>query len=193
MSIWDNPAVIGAIGVAFGGATAYIQGALSARAKSGEELRERRLEVYPPVWRETATLSRHPAAELTMADLKALHLGFRGWYYATGGMFLSERSRARYGDVQELLGAYLYLHRQDDLAGRVDPSDYDAISKTCSAFRTAMTEDLATRRQRSVVWTLQRWRWHRARQRDARRRIEAFGGTLLSCPLEQLQLPAVQE
>ncbi len=187
--MWENPAVIGAIGVAFGGATAYIQGALSARAKTGEELRERRLEAYPPIWRDTATLSRYPAAEVTLADLKALHLRFRRWYFTTGGIFLSERSRARYGEVQELLGAYLHQHRDDDPARLVDPADYDGISETCSVFRTAMTEDLATRRQRSLVWTVRRGVWHRAKAREARRRIDAAGGRFLRCPLEELQLP----
>jgi len=189
VSIWDNPAAAGAIGVAFGGATAYIQGALSARAKTGEELRERRLEAYPPIWRETSTLSRYPAAEVTWADLKALHLKFRRWYFTTGGLFLSERSRDRYGEVQELLGAYLYQHRQDDPAGSVDPSDYEAIAETCSVFRTAMTEDLATRRQRSFFWALGRWRWHRAKKREARQRINEAGGTFLRCSLDELRLP----
>jgi hypothetical protein len=190
VSIWDNPAVIGAIGVVFGGATAYIQGALSARAKTGEELRDRRLEAYPPVWRETSTLSRYPAADVTWTELKELHLAFRRWYFTTGGLFLSERSRDRYGEVQELLGAYLYTHRQDDPGGRVDPADYEDLAETCSAFRTAMTEDLATRRQRSFFWAVGRWRWHRAKGREARRRINAAGGTFLRCSLDELRLPA---
>lgn len=189
MSIWDNPVLAGALGVAFGGATAYIQGALAARARTGEELREKRLEAYPPVWRETSTLSRYPPAELTLADLMALHLAFRRWYYTTGGLFLSERSRDRYGDVQELLGAYLFQHRRDDPAGQVDPHDYQEIAETCSAFRTAMTDDLATRRQRSLIWSLGRWRWHREKKREAGKRIEAAGGKLIRCPLDELRLP----
>jgi hypothetical protein len=187
VSIWDNPAIIGAIGVAFGGATAYIQGALSARAKTGEELRERRMEAYPLVWHETSALSRYPAAELTLADLKELHLAFRSWYFTTGGLFLSERSRDRYGEVQELLGAYLYKRRQDDQTDFVDLHDYEAIAETCSVFRTALTEDLATRRQRSLLWAIGRWRWHRAKQREARRRIQAAGGTFLRCSLDDLR------
>jgi hypothetical protein len=188
VSIWDNPAIIGAIGVAFGGATAYIQGALSARAKSGEELRERRMEAYPPVWRETSALSRYPAADVTWADLKELHLAFRDWYFTTGGLFLSERSRDRYGEVQELLGAYLHKHRQDDPAERVARDDYEGIAETCSVFRTAMTEDLATRRQRSLLWAVGRWHWHRAKERAARKRIDAAGGTFLRCSLDELRL-----
>lgn len=188
MSIWDNPAVVGVIGVAFGGATAYIQGALSARARTGEELRERRMQAYPPVWRETSALSRYPAADVTWADLKELHLAFRSWYFTTGGLYLSDRSRDRYGEVQELLGAYLYKHREGDPAGRVDAADYEGIAETCSVFRTAMTEDLATRRQRSFLWAVGRWRWHRAKKREARRRIDAVGGTFLRCSLDELRL-----
>jgi hypothetical protein len=189
VSIWDNPAIVGAIGVAFGGATAYIQGALSARAKAGEELRDRRLAAYPLVWRETATLSRYPGAEVTWADLKALHVVLRRWYFTTGGLFLSARSRDRYYEVQELLGAYLLVHMQDDSPGSVDSSDYDEIAETCSVFRAAMTEDLETRRQRSLIWTLWRWGWHWAKKREARQRIKAAGDGFLRCPLDELRLP----
>lgn len=188
MSIWDNPLVAAGIGVAVGGATAYVQGALSARAKAGEELRDRRLEAYPPVWRETAVLSRWPAAEITWADLEALHLRFRRWYFTTGGLFLSDRGRDRYGEVQELLSAYLCRHRED-LSGRVGQADYDVLAETCSVFRTTMTDDLETRRQRSPVWAFRQWRWHRAKQREARRRIAAAGGELLRLPLDELRLP----
>jgi hypothetical protein len=185
---WDNPAVVGALGIAFGGATAYIQGALSARSKAGEELRERRLEAYPTIWQETASISRYPSTELTWADVKALHLAFRRWYFTSGGMFLSERSRDRYGDVQELLGAY--LAGEDDEARLVELADYETLAETCSAFRTAMTEDLATRRQRSPVWALASWRWHRGQKRQAREHIEKAGGGTLRLPLNELRLAA---
>jgi hypothetical protein len=71
----------------------------------------------------------------------------------------------------------------------VGSDDYRKIAKTCSAFRTALTDDLATRRQRSLVWTIRRGVWHRRKAREARTWIEAAGGMLLSCPLEEMQLP----
>jgi hypothetical protein len=185
VSVWDNAAVTGALGVAFGGATAYIQSALAARAKTGEELRDSRLDAYPPVWLQTSDISKYPPAEVTWADLEALHLAFRRWYYTTGGLFLSERSRDRYGDVQEVLGAYLLSHQG---SGPVDPGDYDAIADTCSAFRTALTEDLATRRQRSFLLTLKSRRWHRRKEREAQAVLERFGNAPLRLPLDEMKL-----
>jgi hypothetical protein len=107
-------------------------------------------------------------------------------------MFLSERSRDRYGDVQELIGAYLESHRDGGLSARVEPDDYDAIATTCSAFRTALTEDLATRRQRSLLLAIRSRRWHRSRKRQAKRLIERFGEQPLRRPLDEMKLASVE-
>jgi hypothetical protein len=177
------------VGVAAGGASAFIKGALTTRAKTGEELRDRRLEAYPPVWRQSATTSLYPAAEISWADLKALHLAYRRWYFTTGGIFLSKRSRDRYGDAQLVIGAYLRSHETDDPSARVSPADYDAIARTCSAIRTAMTEDLATRRQRSLALSLESWWWHSMQKRKAAELLARFGNDILRCPIDELTLP----
>jgi hypothetical protein len=189
---WQDVAVSGAFGVVFGGATAAIKGALTTRSKTGEELRERRLNAYTPVWMKTATISRYPPADITWADLEGLHLALRSWYFTTGGIFLSEHTRDRYFDVQELLNVYLESRRTGGPAGAVEPADYDAIASTCSAFRTAMTEDLATRRQKSLIFTLQSRRWHRTEARAARQRISRFGHEPLRCRLEDMPLPPLE-
>jgi hypothetical protein len=184
--VWDQ-GVVAAVGAALGAVTAYVQQALSARAKAGEELRERRLAAYPVIWRESAPISLYPSAVLTWADLTEVHLAFRRWYYTTGGILLSERSRDRYGDVQNLLGAY--LASVDDERDVVDAPAQEAISQTGSAFRTALTEDLATRRQRSPVWALKSRLWHRKQKRKARKRVDKAGDKTLQLPLEALALP----
>lgn len=107
MTFWETPVVAAVVGILVGAAGAYVQTALSSRAKAGEELRERRLEVYPAIWQETATISSFPRVQLRWSNIKALHLLCRTWYYTQGGLFLSERSRARYGDLQRLMSAHL--------------------------------------------------------------------------------------
>jgi hypothetical protein len=189
---WENVAVSGAFGVVFGGATAVIKGALTTRSKTSEELRGQRLNAYQAVWVKTATTSRYPPAEITWADLEALHLAFRSWYFTIGGIFLSERTRDRYFDVQELLNVYLESHRPAGPAAAVAPDDYDAIATTCSSFRTAMTEDLSTRRQRSFLLTLKSRRWHRAQARAARQRISKFGDEPLRRRLDEMPLAALE-
>jgi hypothetical protein len=188
VAVWDNPAVTAAIGIAAGAATAYIQSALAARAKTGEELRDRREEVYPSVWLLTSAVSSYPPAEIRWRDLVELHLALRAWYYETGGLYMSESTRHRFGDAQEVIGAYLHGHEALGPDARIDDADYEAVAATCSAFRTALTEDLATRRQRSFLLTVKSRRWHRREQRKAKARIERFGEQPWRCPLPDMRL-----
>ena len=136
---------------------------------------------------------RDAPAELRWADLETRHLALRRWYFATGGLYLSRRSTARLNDLQSLLSAY--LSREHDPEGSVAEPDYTNITETCSAFRSTLTQDLATRQQRSLVWALMDFRWHARAGRKARRRIEAAGHGKTSYPLEKLALepPAPDE
>jgi hypothetical protein len=129
---------------------------------------------------------------MTWADLEELHLAFRSWYYTSGGLFMSELTRGRYGDAQEVIGAYLRSHQEQAPGARVGDRDYEAIAETCGAFRTAMTEDLATRRQRSFLLTVRSRRWHRRRAREAQARAKRFGGQPWHCPLDKMELAAPQ-
>lgn len=190
MTFWETPIVTAVVGIIVGAAGAYVQIALSARARAGEDLRERRLEVYPVIWQETATISSFPRVQLRWSDLKELHLLCRRWYYTQGGLLLSERSRERYGDLQRLLGARLSVAAQ--LSDRVPRDAYIDLEKAGSAFRTALAEDLATRRQRSVVWLFRSWRWHRQQHRAVAKSLQAVDGTpphhIPSYPVDELVL-----
>lgn len=77
----------------------------------------------------------------------------------------------RYREMQRLIGISLGAATADD---ELVPKDvYDELRDECSAFRTALTEDLETRRKRAVWWTIQtRWQ-HRTQRRksDARAHI----------------------
>jgi hypothetical protein len=74
------------IGLVVGGALAWLKAVLAIREKVNEELRSRRVEVYPTVYRLTAPLSLWPPAEMTYEELADLNLDFRKWYFTRGGL-----------------------------------------------------------------------------------------------------------
>ncbi len=151
--------------------TAAVTGWLAGRAKVAEELRELRLTVYPPVWKRTSVFSRWPRTDVTYDGVQRFHVDLRKWYFELGGLYLSENARDRYGDLQELVEAHLDYH-SDPEGDELPTPVYDDLMETSSAFRTALTEDLESRRQSSLWWTLSRARLHRSQHRDARRRLQ---------------------
>lgn len=183
-----TPTITAVAGAAVATTVALVNGAIASRAKESEELRSLRLQTYPSVWGLTSEVPRWPRGDPAYRDLWTLHRSLRTWYFSTGGLYLSENARARYGEMQELLDAVLCGRPEDDttpvreLAPVAEPHKpetvYEALMNTCSAFRTALTEDLATRRTRSIVWATALWLRHRRQRRAARRRIAAARGRL---------------
>jgi hypothetical protein len=162
----------GGIGFLVATLGAVITGAVNARAKVDEGLRAERLKVYPQLWELTGTLSQWPRTPMTWVDVQELHTSLRAWYFSTGGLFLSDRARYLYGDVQELLDRLL-VRRRDSTAD-VDEQDYEAMRLTCSWLRTFLAQDLETRRARSVWNAWQRRReFRRARSLNRRRLASA--------------------
>lgn len=157
---------IGAILVATAGAV--IGAAVNSRAKIDEGLREQRLQVYPQLWAHTSIASRWPRADVTWRGLAAVHAMLRQWYYGSGGLFMSERSRDLYGDVQELVH-WLVVGREDS-ADQMTGTEYEDVMGRCSALRTALTWDLETRSSRQL-WNPRRRRerrlWYAAEKRAA--------------------------
>ena len=174
--------VVAGIAAIVGGASvALVQGFVASRGKENEELRNWRLKVYPAVWRLTSIVPRWPQADPTYHDLWELHLALRKWYFESGGLYLSENARARYGEMQELLDAYLAGRDRDDetpvphraFGAASADSPYNALMDTASAFRTALTEDLSTRRTKSLLWAIVFWRRHRKEHDKAKKRLQS--------------------
>jgi hypothetical protein len=67
-----------------------------------EELRDLRLRWYPPVWKRTSVLSNWPRPNAARENLERLRVDLRAWYFAGGGLYLSENARKRYGELQKL-------------------------------------------------------------------------------------------
>ncbi len=150
-----------------------ITGAVNARAQAGEDLRAVRLQSYPVIWRLTGLLPAWPPATITLGQLWHLQLQLMKWYFQTGGYHLSENARARYGELQQHLDKLLPAEPPDPSV-KVDPETYEQVRESCSALRTALTEDLESRRARSVLSALRlRIRHSRQRFRAERRQREA--------------------
>ncbi|MEV6266726.1 hypothetical protein AB0L64_06155 [Kribbella sp. NPDC051936] len=160
------------------GVGALINSWITARAGVDEDLRDRRLAVYPKLWQATGATPRWPRTEPSRHDLTELHKAYRTWYFSIGGIFLSESARARYGDVQKLLEALLTASSTDRARGtpretdRLTDTAYVDLMETTSALRTALAQDLDTRRRSSVRDLRRRSRWHKEAAGKATARIE---------------------
>ena len=151
---------------------AFVNNWISARSGIDENLRTQRLRLYPALWALTSAVPRWPRADPAHAALNDLHRNLRAWYYSEGGMFLSKIARDRYGQFQELIAAILKaLPEERSLSTRT----YDDLVETASALRTALTEDLDTRRKKSLLETWRRARWHKRAAKAASKRIERYG------------------
>jgi len=162
------------VALAGAAALALVNSWITARAGIDGELRTKRLTVYPPLWMATSAVSRWPRAKLSRAGLKQLHDDLRSWYFETGGLFLSARARARYGDVQELIEALLL--RASEPAYLLVEDRYTDLMHTVSSLRTALTEDLDTRRRMSLLERTRRLVQHRRAKRATAARISRAGG-----------------
>jgi hypothetical protein len=181
MSAQASLAVLtGLLGLITASVVALVSGSVKSRADVDEGLRAQRLVVYRTLWKSTAAVPRWPRISLTRGGLSTLHRTLRDWYYDEGGLFLSEASRARHGDVQELIAAM--LAPGGDGADGADGADgeptdvataetYTDLMETVSALRTALAQDLDTRRRKSILEASRRTRWHAKAGRDAKARI----------------------
>ncbi|MBN3496248.1 hypothetical protein [Arthrobacter pascens] len=130
--------------------SALLGAAIASRAKIDDALRARRMETYPKLWALTATASRWPQNDLSVAQISDFHRALREWYYADGGMYLSHRARQRYGDMQEV-NAALLRGRDNFSTQGLGEAEYKALMTVCSSMRTAMTFDLNTRKTQPLL------------------------------------------
>ena len=144
-----------------------ITGAVNARAQAGEDLRTVRLQSYPIIWRLTGLLPEWPPATITLGQLWHLHWQLQKWYFHTGCYHLSENARTRYGELQKHLHVLLPGSPADP-SFPVDSDTYKQVRESCSALRTALTEDLESRRARSLLPAL------RLRIRHSRQSFRAW-------------------
>lgn len=165
----------GAIGLVVGAGGATVKYALAQRARVHEDLWGRRLDPYREVWALTSQFSRWPRQSPTLGDVQDLHERFRRWYYGDGGILMSARARRRYEFVQKGFAA---LCGRGAAPEKVKPGDYDGMMEIMSRFRTALTDDLESRRKRSLVWSVVDARDDRRAVRDLEMRVARLQATV---------------
>lgn len=109
------------------------------------DLRSRRIDAYAELWKATGLLPAWPKATgVTYADLQQLSQTLRSWYYDKGGMFLSRSTHANaYGPLQGAISELLRTGK----SGVLSDADYDLIRRQCSTLRTALANDIESRRE----------------------------------------------
>jgi hypothetical protein len=186
--------VAGLVGAAATAVLAILNSYLTSRAQVAEEVRKARLDAYPKLWRLTSLVSVWPRSDPRLEDLQGLQRDLRRWYFDVGGgLYMSENARDRYGQLQALLAAVIanYPKLQNDRGQPSDGTHLD-LQESCSALRTALTEDLETRAQRSVLRSIRLLGRHFIHHRRGERRIARAArrpGEPVRLPIEDWQQP----
>jgi hypothetical protein len=174
MDAWTVVLITSASGLVSGVVGAGVNTWLANRSKVSEGLRDQRLKAYPDVWERTGRFARWPRNTVTYATLDEFHRELRTWYFHVGGLYMSENARRRYGQMQELVAAHCAV---EESHASLPPDAYADVMEACSEFRTALTEDLESRRQGSLVYSLQKAREHRRMDASARSRLHRAART----------------
>jgi hypothetical protein len=109
-------------------------------------LRGERLAAYRELWKMLQPLAKYFRAEpLTYRRLEQLGIALRGWYFDTGGLFLTDRSRDQYFRLLEGLRDELSLRRGEPEA-ELELRVFAELRERGSALRASLVEEVRTRR-----------------------------------------------
>jgi hypothetical protein len=134
------------------GQKSLAESVLQSQKLTGEidaDLRKRRIDAYAPLWKATGVLPQWPrAAGVSYEQLQDLSKQLRSWYYEVGGIYLSRSSHQ--GAYSPLQDALKQLGKTGN-SGVLSDADYDAVRKLCSRLRTALANDIESRREGPIV------------------------------------------
>jgi hypothetical protein len=109
------------------------------------ELRRKRIDAYGDLWKLLEPLAYwSPPKPVTHGTLASVSRALRGWYFTSGGLVLSKKTRAPYFNLQQALTELSAGHT----ATSEEPLDEDTleiVKALASRLRTASTDDVATR------------------------------------------------
>lgn len=139
-----KPLISALIGAGVTALVITVNNFLSIRSRIDENLREKRLQVYKILWKETSVLPKWPRnPDVTYKNLNELGKRFRDWYY------LSTQARKAYGVVQDRISEAIDKH-QHELNTPITygkNGDYESIRDACSKLRTELTRELESRKR----------------------------------------------
>ena len=99
------------------------------------DLRKRRIGVYHELWKRLEPLAFFAVPTPTYTVVAGLTKELRQWYFHKGGLFLSERTREPYFDVQEALKGILEQPRTSDENG-LDEASLKLLKALASRLRS---------------------------------------------------------
>jgi hypothetical protein len=109
------------------------------------DLRKLRIEAYSVLWKDLEPLAYYsPSSPLTYGALQRLSETLRTWYFETGGLVLSERTRAPYFHLQQAL-TQLPEGPAREAHVKLDADTAAIVKALASRLRTSTTADVATR------------------------------------------------
>jgi len=115
------------------------------RSKSVDlDLREKRINIYKELWKNTDLLPKFPKSKnVTYNDINEFSIKLRDWYFDIGGMFLSSDTHTKgYIPLQESISDLI----DQDLNGIISDEHYENIRLCCSKLRTLLTNDIVSRK-----------------------------------------------
>jgi len=114
-----------------------------------KDLRDRRLVTYVTLWAHLEPLAKYARrGPVNGAILGQLSEQLRHWYFADGGIYLSDDTRDAYFKLQEQILEYLTGDIDEQKA--LGASEFEALRRSGSGLRTCMARDVGTRRRPMV-------------------------------------------
>lgn len=120
---------------------------LDLAAEYDKDLQESRLECYKELWAMLEPLARYGCVEkVTYTVIRSISDKSRTWYFQRGGIYLTERSRKPYfkwkASMQPVLDSTNFANHPDtEITSQLEP-----ILMAASTLRTALSEDIGTKR-----------------------------------------------
>ncbi len=110
-------ALAGLFGTVLAALVSYRQGVLKVtqdlQIEYDKDLRNRRINHYNELWKILFPLGKYPEPRrLSHEQLESLGQAIEQWYFTGGGLFLSERTREHFSDLQD--GLRITLEKMDD-------------------------------------------------------------------------------
>lgn len=121
---------------------------LDLAAQYDKSLQEKRLETYKELWAMLEPLARFGRTEpVTYEVIRSISEQTRSWYFHQGGIYLTERSRKPYFRWKEVMQPVLDAGPPAEQPNReIDETRLEIILKAGSTLRTALSDDIGTKR-----------------------------------------------
>ncbi len=120
---------------------------LDLAAEYDKQLQESRLAAYKELWAMLEPLARFGRkGPVTPAVLQEISDKTRAWYFHTGGIYLTQRSREPYFAWKKLMQPLLESGAVKQPNTPVPDPKLDSIIEAASTLRTALSDDIGTKR-----------------------------------------------